>query len=454
VSGTSTQGFCLVRGVGRPRFAESSDRCCLALPNRSAPSTRLAADSNERGWLSDVARTSQPVARRVSALLVLAGVVASLGSATALGATALGATVTATTRPSSSTTTSSTTTTTTLPDTARAPSASGTAGQPEGAGLDAAEALLLVTQQATVNLDQLEAIAERAQVEAFGATVELSQQRSVLAMTSARVAKLKGVASAMSIDLYMASAPGAKVAQSFATSQAGEMRALTEGVYDQVAASRVTQEIARLEDLQRLRERSAAQAASSARQAKQASARAAQALTSAKKTQAHLVALLASVSPATLAALAELQANGDASIEALLHSGKLHLAKGVADPPAVLGSAFVALEFAAAQIGKPYVWGGAGPQGFDCSGLVQQAWAAAGVALPRVAADQSTATVPISFSQLQPGDLVFFEQPVGHVGIYIGGGQMIDAPYTGAFVRIDSIFWSKLEGFGRVTATS
>jgi hypothetical protein len=74
------------------------------------------------------------------------------------------------------------------------------------------------------------------------------------------------------------------------------------------------------------------------------------------------------------------------------------------------------------------------------------------VSLPRVAEEQYNATIPISFSDLQPGDLVFFEEPVGHVGIYIGNGSMIDAPYTGAVIQIDSIFWKNLDGFGRVKA--
>jgi cell wall-associated NlpC family hydrolase len=393
-----------------------------------------------------VARTSKGVARRAATLVGLVGIVATLSGGVASAATSSITTSTTTTTPTSSTTT------TTAP--ATVPSAPRVTPGSDDSGLTAAEALLVVTQEATVTLDQLQERSARAQIAYFKASVALVTERAALRTTTGEVNHLKKVASRLSIDIYMSSTPAARVISTFATKQAAQMKALTIGVYDQVAANDVSAKIARLESLERSRATSAAQASATERLAAGASRDAARALASAKKTQAHLVSLLASVSPATLAALAQLEADGNASIEALLDSGKLHLAKGVADPPAVLPSAFTALEFAAAQIGKPYIWGGTGPVGYDCSGLVQQAWAAAGVALPRVAADQANATVPIAFSQLQPGDLVFFEQPVGHVGIYIGGGQMIDAPYTGAYVRIDSIFWSKLEGFGRVTASS
>ena len=136
----------------------------------------------------------------------------------------------------------------------------------------------------------------------------------------------------------------------------------------------------------------------------------------------------------------------------MLLAGNLSLPAGVSDPPPVLGSAGAALAFAAAQISKPYRWGAAGPDAYDCSGLVQQAWAAAGIALPRVAKDQFAATTRISFADLQPGDLVFFEKGIGHVGIFVGDGVMVDAPHTGALVQLDSIFWKDLAGFGRVTA--
>jgi cell wall-associated NlpC family hydrolase len=76
-------------------------------------------------------------------------------------------------------------------------------------------------------------------------------------------------------------------------------------------------------------------------------------------------------------------------------------------------------------------------------------WAQAGVALPHSAAMQYAMLPHVPTSDLEPGDLVFFYQPISHVGIYIGGGQMIDAPYTGTFVRIDPIYWSVYSGAGR-----
>ncbi len=121
--------------------------------------------------------------------------------------------------------------------------------------------------------------------------------------------------------------------------------------------------------------------------------------------------------------------------------------------PSPLATTGVALQWAFAELGKPYVWGATGPNSFDCSGLTQFVWRQAGVSIPRVAADQYQWTIPVPLSQLLPGDLVFYgKTDIHHVGIYIGDGLMINAPYTGTVVQVSSIWWSDLAGFGRVHA--
>ncbi|MER5848582.1 NlpC/P60 family protein [Streptomyces sp. NPDC002012] len=105
-----------------------------------------------------------------------------------------------------------------------------------------------------------------------------------------------------------------------------------------------------------------------------------------------------------------------------------------------------ALAFATAQIGKPYVWGATGPSSYDCSGLTQAAWKAAGVDLPRTTWDQVETGTRIATADLQPGDLVFFYDDISHVGIYKGDGMMIHAPKPGANVREESIYYMPIYG--------
>jgi peptidoglycan DL-endopeptidase CwlO len=99
-------------------------------------------------------------------------------------------------------------------------------------------------------------------------------------------------------------------------------------------------------------------------------------------------------------------------------------------------AASVAVQWARNELGKPYVWAAGGPNAFDCSGLTMYVYAKAGVYLPHSAAGQYGMGRHVSSSALRPGDLVFFGSPIHHVGIYIGGGEMIEAPHTGAVVRI------------------
>jgi len=130
----------------------------------------------------------------------------------------------------------------------------------------------------------------------------------------------------------------------------------------------------------------------------------------------------------------------------------LTLSIAFADDPAVDATVVAALAFAAGRLGTPYRWGGNGPGGFDCSGLSQAAFAHAGVALPRVAQDQFDAGPAVTGPTPRPGDLLFFgsgPSGVDHVGLYIGDGLMVDAPHTGAVVRVEAADWPGLVGASR-----
>ncbi|MEU9009897.1 NlpC/P60 family protein [Streptomyces sp. NPDC048479] len=108
-----------------------------------------------------------------------------------------------------------------------------------------------------------------------------------------------------------------------------------------------------------------------------------------------------------------------------------------------------AVAYAYGALGKPYVWGATGPGSYDCSGLTQAAWRSAGVSLPRTTYTQINTGERVSLSQLAPGDLVFFYSGISHVGLYIGGGQMIHAPRPGAPVRIAPIDQMPFAGAAR-----
>jgi cell wall-associated NlpC family hydrolase len=120
-------------------------------------------------------------------------------------------------------------------------------------------------------------------------------------------------------------------------------------------------------------------------------------------------------------------------------------------PPSPDSHASVAVATAEAQIGKPYQWAGAGPDGFDCSGLTMFAWAAAGVVLPHDAAAQQEMLPPVVPDQahLAPGDLLFYDTPVDHVAMYVGNGMMVEAAHTGVPVRMVPMRTDSLVGAGR-----
>jgi cell wall-associated NlpC family hydrolase len=130
--------------------------------------------------------------------------------------------------------------------------------------------------------------------------------------------------------------------------------------------------------------------------------------------------------------------DAEAALDPALLRGSISPGQFIVPP----GAAGVAIQAAETMIGTPYHYGGTSPStGFDCSGLMLWSWAHAGVNLPRTAAEQQQIGMLVpSESQLQPGDLVFFGSPAHHVGMYVGNGDMLDAPTTGQDVQIQPIF--------------
>ena len=118
--------------------------------------------------------------------------------------------------------------------------------------------------------------------------------------------------------------------------------------------------------------------------------------------------------------------------------------------PPVSGKAGIAVSAAYSQLGVPYKFAAESPGvAFDCSGLTKWAWGRAGVAMPHQSGAQFASFPHVSQDEAQPGDLIFYYSPIGHVGIYIGGGQMIHAPNTGTTVNIATVRWNNVVGVAR-----
>ena len=150
------------------------------------------------------------------------------------------------------------------------------------------------------------------------------------------------------------------------------------------------------------------------------------------------------------AAIADFQAQYDAlSAPQQQEVVAAYAGQPVAAAPAAAatGAAQAAVDTALAQVGDPYVWGAGGPNAFDCSGLTQYAYAAAGITLPHSSRMQATMGSAVSRSELQPGDLIFYSSPVSHVAMYIGNGQMVHASTSGQPVKVVSV-----DSMGGITA--
>ena len=149
---------------------------------------------------------------------------------------------------------------------------------------------------------------------------------------------------------------------------------------------------------------------------------------------------------AAASALAAISPRGSGNVPAPAGGG----AASIPPPPPVSGRAGAAVAAARSVLGIPYVAFQQTPQtGFDCSGLTTWAWAQAGVSIPHYSKAQYETSPHVPIDQAQPGDLVFYYSPISHVGMYIGNGQMIDSPHTGATVRIAAVHWEMVVGVSR-----
>lgn len=166
-----------------------------------------------------------------------------------------------------------------------------------------------------------------------------------------------------------------------------------------------------------------------------------------RRKLAEVEGVLASLTPAQLAELHRLELRGTrAAQRRLLASGAL------GGPQAPSRDGGKALEYAFRQLGKPYVWGAAGPDSFDCSGLTSQAWAHAGDTIPRTSQDQWKSLPRVPLSELRPGDLVLYFEDATHVALYIGNGLVIQAPRPGTRVKVSPIAANPLLGAVRPDA--
>jgi len=285
---------------------------------------------------------------------------------------------------------------------------------------------------------------------------QLTQTRADIATTQSQVTTERSGLRLQAIQEYTAGGPTSGLEQLFAP---GGERAAAVHEYQQVASSSMATAIDRLDLTQ-----SVLTAQESKLQATQAQAEAAltaaqaardgaqRALADQQATLSQVKGQIATLVAQQQAAAAAAQAAAfQARLAAQRAAASAPTGAGLTAPPPAPGGAG-AVAAAESQIGVPYVWGGATPGvAFDCSGLTMWAWARAGVALSHSAADQYAETVHVPLSDLQPGDLLFYDEGgiIGHVTMYVGPGRMVQAMETGTLVQITGIWTTGLVGAGR-----
>ncbi len=331
------------------------------------------------------------------------------------------------------------------------PSSQNKAGQLSAAQAKAAQ-LASQIQNDGNRLEVLDQQFEAAQQQVQSLDQSLLQIASRIAATQATVNGTESLLRQQALSTYTNGGSDIDLQQLFAS--ANERSALTDA-YQHVVSSDLSQTIDRLRSAE-----SDLSHQESKLQATEQAERASAAQISASQAQAHSVmaseqSALGQVKGQIATLVAQRQAAQEAAAVA---SFKNQLGQtrwtGPLDPNApVSPAAAVAIRAAESQLGVPYVWGGESPgQGFDCSGLTQWSWRQAGVSLPRTAQAQYDAITHVPLSSLQPGDLLFWDDgtsSVQHVAMYVGAGQVIQAPHTGTTVSFAAIWGSGLVGAGR-----
>jgi len=251
------------------------------------------------------------------------------------------------------------------------------------------------------------------------------------------------------VDAYMAGSSDTGLSTLFST---GGEQASASQEYRSVADGQLSTDIDRLHHATSVLDDERQQLAAEQQHAQQVLAVAQLAQQAAEAAQAAQQAILHSLNGQIATLVAQQRAAEQAAQAAAFRSQVAQASAPALNLPAA-GGAATAVAAAESQLGVPYVWGGETPGvGFDCSGLTQWAWGRAGVSLPRTAAAQYDAIPHISLSALEPGDLLFWNDgtsSIQHVAMYVGNGEVIQAPYTGATVSYAPIWTNGLVGAGR-----